>query len=293
MSGRLYVCWTIDCESSHPAVNDIELGRRAVAGFAELIETEGWKATFFSTAEEATALADTLGRLAERGHEVGLHPHPLASGYRSDHLGVYSQAAQTEIAVRGSGVLLRAIGEAPVSCRPGFGSANDATFPALAAAGFRQTSASFPGRRMAKLASVWAGAPLFAHYAHPYNRCLEGGLDLVEIPVSVDWESMIWGGAHPLDLRVEFTDAKNHAFLIEKLIRRQKELQLPLQALVVLTHNIFRYDLAGDFRRTTVQQMAAEMRRIAAQCDLEICGARVADAAGAYRSAVPFEPAAI
>jgi hypothetical protein len=117
-------------------------------------------------------------------------------------------------------------------------------------------------------------------------------MDLVEIPVSVDWESMIWGGAHPLDLRVEFTDAKNHAYLIEKLIRQEKELQLPLQALVVLTHNIFRYDLASDFRRTTVQQMAADMRRIAAQNDLEICGARVMDAAGAYRAAVPFKSAA-
>lgn len=291
MSSLLYVCWTIDCESSHPAVNDLELGRRAIAGFADVIEIEGWRATFFSTPQEATALSDSLGRVAERGHEIGLHPHPLASGYRSDYLGTYSEGAQTEIALRGSEVLSQTIGRPPSSCRPGFGSANDGTFRALAAAGFKQTSASFPGRRMPKLASIWAGAPLFAHYTHPYNRCLEGGLDLVELPISVDWESMVWDGAHPLDLRVEFTDAKNHAFLIEKLVRRQTELQLPLQALIVLTHNIFRYDLSGDFRRATVHQMAADIRRIADQCGLQICGARIADAAAAYRASVPFEPA--
>jgi len=289
MSDRLHVCWTIDCESSHPAVNDVQLGRCAATGFAELIEAEGWRATFFSTPEEAVPLADVLGNISEHGHEVGLHPHPLASGNPSDYLGTYSHAAQVEIAARGREILLRNFGKAAASCRPGYGSANDATFSALFEAGFRQTSASFPGRKMTKLASVWAGAPLFAHYAHPYNRCLEGGMDFVEIPMSVDWESMIWGGAHPFDLRVELTDAKNHAFLIEKIVRRQKELGLNFQALVILTHNIFRYDLASDFRRATVQQMATDIRRIASQLDVEVRGVSIADAAESYRAAVPFQ----
>ena len=293
MSNRLHVCWTIDCESSHPAVNDIELGRNAIVGFADLMESEGWAATFFSTPEETRVLGSTLAGMVERGHEVGLHPHPLASGYSSDYLGTYSEETQIEIAAKGCEAVSQAVGKVPRSCRPGFGSANDATFRALAATGFQQTSASFPGRRMTKVASLWSGAPLFAHYAHPFNRCLEGDLDLVEIPISVDWESMIWGGSHPQDLRVEFTDAKNHAFLIEKLIRRQQELKLPFQALVVLTHNIFRYDLATDFRSMTVRQMAADMKRITAEYGSEICGVTISAAAAAYREVSPFAPAGI
>lgn len=289
MSKRLYLCWTIDCESSHPAVNDLELGQNAIVGFADLIGSEGWAATFFSTPEETQALGSTLGNMVGRGHEVGLHPHPLTSGYPSDYLGTYSEEAQIEIAAKGCEVVSQAVGIVPTSCRPGYGSANDSTFRALAATGFQQTSASFPGRRMSKLASLWGGAPLFAHYAHPFNRCLEGGLDLVEIPISVDWESMIWGGSHPQDLRVEFTDAKNQAFLIEKVIRRQQELNLGFQSLVVLTHNIFRYDLASDFRSTTVRQMAADIKRIATEYGTEVCGVTIGAAAAAYREVSPFE----
>jgi peptidoglycan/xylan/chitin deacetylase (PgdA/CDA1 family) len=288
MSDSLYVCWTIDCESTHPAVNDRDLGRRAIEGFASLMETEGWRATFFATPEEVTALADAFGRVLEKGHEVGLHPHPASSGYPSDHLGRYSQLEQLEIVSRGRDAIAQAIGKAPLSCRPGYGSANDFTFPVLAEAGFRQTSASFPGRRVAHLASLWAGAPLFAHYAHPHNRCLENGMDLVEIPISVDGESMIWGGVHPLDLRVEFTDAKNHAFLMEKLITRQRQDDVALKTMVALTHNIFPFDDVSDFRRLTVQRMAADLRRLGEKHDLEIRGTSIAEAAGAFRMAVPF-----
>jgi peptidoglycan/xylan/chitin deacetylase (PgdA/CDA1 family) len=290
MKDTLYLCWTIDCESTHPAVNDKILGRNAVEGFAGLMEAEGWRATFFVTPEEAAALSDTFGRMVEAGHEVGLHPHPASSGYPSDHLGRYSPERQAEIAAQGRDMIASSLGTAPASCRPGYGSANDFTFPVLAEAGFHQTSASFPGRRVPHLASLWAGAPLFAHYANPHNRCLENGLDLVEIPISVDWESMIWGGAHPLDLRVEFTDAKNHAFLIEKLLARQCQENIPLKAIVPLTHNVFRFDEAADFRRLTVQQMAADLRRLAEKHDLEIRGTTIAEAATAFRTAVPFEP---
>ena len=49
----------------------------------------------------------------------------------------------------------------------------------------------------------------------------------MEVPVSVDWETMIWGGVHPQDLRVEYTDAKNHGFVIRKIMQRQVQEDLP------------------------------------------------------------------
>ena len=52
----------------------------------------------------------------------------------------------------------------------------------------------------------------------------------------------------------------------------------------------FRFDEAADFRRLTVQQMAADLRRLAEKHDLEIRGTTIAEAAAAFRAAVPFAP---
>jgi hypothetical protein len=145
-----------------------------------------------------------------------------------------------------------------------------------------------PGRRMTSLASNWAGAPLFTHYANAHNRFLSGGLDFIEIPVSVDWESIVWGGLHPQDLRVEFTDAKNHRFLIEKVMRRQVEEDLPLKALVILTHDIFPYDDPSNFRRETMLGMIEAVCVCGESLGVEVKGTTIRDAAEAYRVAVPF-----
>ena len=280
-----HICWTMDCESSHPNIADVDLGENAIRGFAEILESQGARGTFFLIPEEVRPFASLLAGLHARGHEIGLHVHPQSSGYRSDYLGAYSRAEQEEIFRRAGGEFESVLGFRPQSCRPGYCSANDATFPLLSELGYRQTSASMPGRRMTSLASNWSGAPLFAHYANPVNRFLEGGLDLVEIPISVDWESQIWGGLHCQDLRVEFTDAKNHSFLIEKVMNRQVSETLPLRCLVILTHNLFRYADQGDFRRQTMLGMLAAITRSAQKLGVEAAGTTIATAANAYRAA--------
>jgi len=286
-----HICWTVDCESTQPGIEDPALGRNAISGVAEVLEAEGWRGTFFVIRTELEALADLLGETGEAGHELGIHTHPDACGYRSAYLGTYDEATQREIVEGTIDTFDEVLGVRPESCRPGFASANDATFPALAECGVRQTSASMPGRKMTKLAANWAGAPLFVHYANPYNRFLEGGLDLVEIPVSVDWETMIWGGLHPQDLRVEYTDAKNHGFVIEKVMRRQVAEDLPVKALVILTHNLFRYSDKGNFRRETMKGMIETIQACGRELDEEPVGSTIADVARAYRAAAPLESA--
>lgn len=286
---RFHICWTMDCECTQPGVADPELGRNAVTGFTEILAAEGWRGTFFLIRRDLEALSELFAATAAAGHELGVHTHPDTVGYPSPYLGVYDADTQREIVEGTVAVFARGLGIVPCSCRPGFASANDATFPVLSACGMRQTSASMPGRLLTKLASNWAGAPLFAHYAHPHNRFLEGGLDLVEIPISVDWESMIWGGLHPQDLRVESTDARNHAFAIEKIMRRQVRENLPVKALVILTHNLFRYADSSDFRRETMRGMIATIRRCGAELGVDLVGSTVADIGAAYREAVPFQ----
>jgi peptidoglycan/xylan/chitin deacetylase (PgdA/CDA1 family) len=286
---KFHVCWTIDCESCRKEINDVKLGWDAVAGFADILEKEGWAGTFFVMPEEIRPLANLLKRLVRSGHELGLHLHPDETGHPCGHLGAYSREIQQEIVRAALGTFEDCLGMRPASCRPGYASANDSTFPVLAECGIRQTSASMPGRRMTALVSNWAGAPLFAHYANPHNRLLTGGLNLVEIPISVDWETMIWGGVHPQDLRVEYTDAKNHRFAIEKIMQRQVQEDLPLKALVAFTHNLFRYCDAGNFRRETMIGMNQAIRHCADELGIEVVGTTIANAAAAYRATVPFE----
>lgn len=286
---KFHVCWTMDCECMQLGIADPALGRNAVSGFTELLAAEGWRGTFFLIRRDLETLSDLFAATAAAGHELGVHTHPDASGYPSPYLGVYDRETQRQIIEGTVAVFERTLGTLPVSCRPGFGSANDATFPVLFGCGIRQTSASFPGRLVTKLASNWAGAPLFAHYAHPHNRFLQGGLDLVEIPISVDEESMIWGGLHPQDLRVEYTGAKNHAFAIDKIMRRQVRDDLPVKALVILTHNLFRYADKSDYRRETMRGMIAAIRGCAQELGADLVGSTVADVGAAYRQALPFE----
>ena len=288
-SDTFHICWTMDCESCRPGIQDPELGRNAMEGFAGLLEQNGCRGTLFLIPEEIAQHRHLLLELASRGHELGIHLHPQASGYASDFLGSFSEEMQREILERGIAEFVDHLGIRPQSCRPGYCSANDATFRVLRQAGMRQSSASIPGRRMTELASNWAGARLFVHYANPENRFLTGGLDLVELPVSVDWESMIWGGRHPQDLRVEYTDAKNHGFLIRKIMERQIEDRIPLRSLVILTHNLFRYSDVADFRRETMAGMLRTIREFTAELQTESTGSTILEAAEAYRAAVPLE----
>jgi len=278
-----HICFTMDCESVRPEIDDLALGRRAMRGYADLLECEGWRATFFVVPEQIEPMAELLHRLQAEGHEIGLHFHPETAGYSSPYLGTFSAEEQAEIIGNGAEEYRRVLGCQAVSLRPGFFSANDATFPVVYQCGIRQTSLSCPGRKMSQVAANWAGAPLFAHYAHPHNRFLTGGLDLVEIPPSVDWETMIWGGIHPQDLRLEFTDAKNHGFLIRKVMKRQCDENLPLKALVPLTHDIFDYSDPANFRFETLQGVIAEIKRCGQELSVELIGSTLAEAAATYR----------
>ena len=284
-----YVCWSIDCESCLPGVNDVALGQRAIAGFCEILEQRNWRGTLFVMPEEIEHMAELLGRMHQGGHELGLHVHLDTADNARRYLGEYSFDEQLELFSNALDAFQRLLGMKPASIRPGYGSANDATFAAIAGAGFTQSSASFPGRKMTELSSNWAGAPLFAHYANPCNRFLEGGLDLVEFPISVDWETMVWGGIHPQDLRVEYTDAKNHGFTIRKIMKRQIDEDLPLKVLLPFTHNIFDYSDKANFRSETMQSMADEIDKIGRKYDARTLGTTLKEAGQAYRAAVPFK----
>jgi hypothetical protein len=145
-----------------------------------------------------------------------------------------------------------------------------------------------PGRNLVHLRSNWTGAMPRVHYAHAANRLLEGDLDLVEIPVSTDPDSMLWSGGHPQDLRVELFDAKNQRYLIDKLLQREKTSDASLKAIVALTHNVFEFGDPSDFRRQTLRQMLADMAELAERHEMLLRPSTLSDVAAAYRRVRPL-----
>jgi len=61
---------------------------------------------------------------------------------------------------------------------------SDATFGVLESLGFEGGSLSNPGRVLPEHASVWSGAEVYPHRAHPGFRQLAGDRPFVEVPVS-------------------------------------------------------------------------------------------------------------
>lgn len=285
MSDTLWFNFFTDCEATQPALDDAGLGERAVAGIAEVLESRAIRGTFHVIPTDAEASAPLYRDLASRGHEIGLHLHPAADGYE-EFLGVYGPDAQRTIIVQAADRLAQKLGAFPATVLPGYASANDHTYGVLFDAGFRNGMTTIPTRVLPECASVHAGVPLDVHYANRNNRTLPGDLDFVEIPVTVDPDSRLWGGKTPLDLRVELVDAKNHWYTTAKAIDRQAS--VPVRLIRAFTHNVFDYDNPADFRRQTLERMLDDVASLARAKGLQFRGATASEIATAYRAAVPL-----
>ncbi len=284
----VYFNLSTDCEATQSAVNDPALGERATHGLAAILHAEGWRGSFFVIPTDIEAHGALYQELAKAGHEVGLHIHPAAQGY-AEFCGLYGPETQEKIISEAVERFVQVMGEPPQGFSMGYASANDYTYPILAKLGFTHGICSVPGRILPECASVWAGAPLFMHYAHAHNRILPGALDFVEIPATIDWESRMWGGKHPQDLRIELVDAKNHFYTIEKSLRRQIDEAIPVKLIHATTHNLFEYSDPRDFRRETLEGVIKHVKTVADNHGYQIVGTTLQQIANLYRERVPKE----
>lgn len=279
----IHVCWTIDCEATQEAIDDTALGIRSLRGFCDLLLANGCAGTLFVVPGDARAYPALLREVAGAGLQIGLHYHPQEEGY-GDYCGAYTADEQYAMYRRAREQFADAVGFVPETFRTGNCSANDSTFPVTENLGFTSCSHSMPGRNLPGLRSNWVNAPLSVHSAHRANRLLEGDMNLVEVPVTTDPDSMLWSGGHPQDLRVELFDAKNHRYMIDKVLRREQARPPGLvRTLVVLTHNIFDYSDLADFRRQTLQQMIRDLGHLAEQKGIDLIPSTIGAAAKAHR----------
>jgi hypothetical protein len=268
--------FTMDCEAitgiaTEGGPPDWDFCGRAMRGYAETLEANGYYPTLFVTPQTAERHAPLLRELSAAGAEIGLHLHPQDFGY-SDYLGAFDYEAQIKMLELVTDRWANAIGCRPQSFRGGNFSANDATAPALCACGYRQGSLSVPGRNFTRVKSNWAGAMMQPRHMHAANRLLAGDLPFLEVPATADWESVMWGGLTKLELRLEMVDARAHGFTIRKNVARQLCAgEAPY--LCALTHNIFDYSDPQEFRSQVLSGVIREIDACAQQQALTIAGA--------------------
>ena len=279
----------VDCESTQHSIKNPALGERALRGLQQILAQTGMKATFVVIPGDIEVHAAIYRELAAEGHEIGVHLHPADMGY-DEFLGVYGLEEHLAMLRKAADVFARAFGRRPECFTPGYCSANDFTFPALEKAGFRHGMVSMPTRNLPQCACVWGSSPLTLHYPHRFNRCLTGDVDFVDVPMTVDVESRMWGGAHPQDLRIELVDAKNHWYTIHKNVVRQVQAAdaIPVKHLKALTHNFFDYSDEHNFRRETLLGVIAATRRICEAENCEMVPGTTAEIAAEYRRRVPL-----
>jgi hypothetical protein len=290
MSNELFFAIQIDCESTQHALNNPALGEHAIRGLGEVFAETDTKGTFFVIPGDIEVHTTIYRELEQQGHEIGLHVHAADQGY-GEFLGDQNAETQRKILTEAMNRFAQAMGRKPASFCPGYLSANDFTFGVLEELGFSHGTVSCPTRNLPQCACVWGASPLDPRYPHRYNRVLNGDVNFVDLPPTVDPDSRMWGGAHPLDLRVELVDAKNHWYTIDKSVRRQVGQNTPIKQLHAITHNVFDYSDPKNFRRETYLGMVKAAREIAAREKLQFRAATLAEVAQAYRSAVPFESA--
>ena len=286
MTATLLFSLQVDCESTQRSIRDPALGERALRGLGEVLAETATKGSFLVLPGDIEAHALLYRELRAQGHEIGLHIHGSEQG-AGEYMGDQSPEVQRRLLLEGRDRFAQALGARPFSFCPGYFSANDFTFGLLEELGFTHGAVSCPTRNLPQLAAVWGASSLDPRYPHRFNRMLEGDVDFVDLPPTVDPDSRLWGGGQPLDLRVEQVDAKNHFYTLDKSIRRQIAQKTPLRQVHALTHSIFEFGDRRNFRRETYVGMVAAARQIAEREKLTFQAATLAEVAAAYRASVP------
>ncbi len=281
---KFHVNFTIDCEATQGYINNPEQGKKCARGYRDVLEKHGQKGTFFLLPGDAKVDTAFYRELPERGHEVGLHLHPVDEGF-FEFTGVMGPEEQHEMISVVKDRWAEAMGFEPKSFCMGYATANDFTYAILDELGFTHGQVGVPGRSIPDTACFWEGFPLDIHYANRYNRMYPGDLDFIDIPYTVDPESRIWGGKAYLALYIEQVDAKNHWYTINKTVLRQKDDDsIPVKFIRTVTHNFHDFANPKDFRGQTLVGIIDGIRGVLENEDCELVPATMEEMAETFRS---------
>lgn len=247
---------------------------RSVAAFAEALHEEGFGGTFFIAPEALRRLRKVVREVRSSGSELGLLCHPQLSHYQA-FLGAYGFDRQREIVQLARQVWEDALGEAPVTFRPGFFSANDYTYHVLCMEGFRQGSCSLPGRIDNDQFSLWQRSYPFPHHTDPLDRTAQGTMEFFEVPVTSDFEaafSLSYETYTPPHLRIEEPDVQEYARdLIVRQLDRMAADQVAARAVTFVTSNLVGWDKEDDPHTERLRNVCQTLREVADERHMKLC----------------------
>ena len=293
---------TMDCEPT-TATNDVSasgpgdwvLGERAVRGYWEIAQAQGYPVTFFVHPETAVAQAPMFNELAGKGACLGLHMHPWKyslwkhAGKRfMAHYGGLPETEQRELLEEACRIWRDAMGFPPLYFRPGTFSANDAIFKVLAECGFRGGSCSAPGRVLPEFRAIWTGTEPDPHRANAEFRQAHGDLDFAEMPLSADFSALLQGRAGRrmhADLRPD-TDWEaqygvSYKTIARNIVAQVVERNAAVPVINLMTHNHYDY---RDGSAAATRRLHVIFRELGAACaaaGMQAVGATLADVADA------------
>ena len=284
---KLYVVVTMDCErpnsethasaSGPPDYATSEIWTRA---YADIAGGYGWPVTFFIHPESAQNQAPLFHEFERAGHCLALHLHP----WRYDGKRFPAECGGlTEEALRAALTdatldWTAAMGKRPLYFRPGAMSGNDALYRVLADLGFRGAGASMPGRLYPHTYSIWSGAEPDPHRAHSFFRQLAGDLDLVNMPSSVDFSTIIHrnGCWFHWDLRPDWPEA-DYETIARNIVRQIKARDPAIPCINQVTHNDHDYTDPNDRHCRHYRRSLAAIVTACAEEGFEPVGATLAD----------------
>lgn len=281
---EISVVVTMDCEptlaTTHPTATgpkNFAQSERAITGYYEIAQSYGFPVTYFVHPETIIAQADLFKDLKAKGCCIGLHMHPWKySQWRYDgkrFLGHYGDLGyDDQIAILSESIALfqSAMGERPTLFRPGTFSANDMTFSALVALGFRGGSVSAPGRVFTEIRSSWTDAVLDPHRPHPAFRQIRGTLEFGNMPLSADVSQLLTeqaGRQRHADFRPDVDwpgkFGISYRTIAENILEQVAVRKPAIPVLNTISHNHYEY---GDPSAAPCQRYKVMLDELAGAC---------------------------
>ncbi|MDO9464686.1 MAG: polysaccharide deacetylase family protein [bacterium] len=251
---NLYFIFTMDCErvGTESWMNDgapsWSISEKAILGMAEVLKRKKAIGGFYSTPATAKKHRKIFIELAKEGFELGLQFH--CDSFRDlkyrKHLGQYEYKKQKEILKLAKQDWEDALGMESTVFKPGYGSANDHTFPILSELGYRETSNTYAGGYDRSVGRDWRGAFPYAHHASSESRLICGNLDLYKIPVTALLPGMF---SSRITLNPDMYSLRGvHSRLIRTYVQTMLEKKQPIKTVVAATHNTTDYLDKNDVR---------------------------------------------
>ncbi|MFO7955723.1 MAG: hypothetical protein R6X33_01330 [Candidatus Brocadiia bacterium] len=274
----LYVVFSMDClpaggrEEVH-GPDRWDKGAGAPLAFAQALDQEGYRATYFIAPEAANRLKDVADELADADCELGVLCHPQLSGYQS-YLGSYSYDRQREIVSLARKVWTDELSRPAAAFRSGFFSANDYTFHVLCMEGFQQGSCSLPGRMDNDQCSMWFRSYPFPHHTDPLDRTSAGTMEYLEVPVTSDYEAAAYVSYEtytPPHLRIEEPDVHDYARdLIEAQLDRMEEEDAEPRVIHFITSNVTEWTNTETPYLERLHNLCSTLREVADRREMKV-----------------------